>query len=84
MGYAATSAMSTIDGDTMRNARRRSERPLERRCVCCGGAASVTEVVASAMTIDQKVANALSIASLAFFIASCGDWRPARASLTLL
>jgi hypothetical protein len=27
MGYAATSAMSTIDGDTIQNARRFSERP---------------------------------------------------------
>jgi hypothetical protein len=46
MGYAATSAMSTIDGETMRNARRRSERPLERRCVY--GAAET--VVVSAMS----------------------------------
>src|SRR3954471_3019399 len=47
MGYAATSAMSTIDGDTIRNARRFSERPLERRGaaeVACG-----TVVVASAI-----------------------------------
>src|SRR4051794_20379734 len=47
MGYAATSAMSTIDGDTIRNAGRFSERPLERRGaaeVACG-----TVVVASAI-----------------------------------
>src|SRR3712207_1321545 len=37
IGYAATSAMSNIDGDTMKNARRRSERPRERRR--CGVAA---------------------------------------------
>jgi hypothetical protein len=39
--------MSTIDGETMKNARRFSERPFERRGgVCCG---AETEVVASAM-----------------------------------
>jgi hypothetical protein len=31
MGYAATSAISTSDGETMYAARRRSEIPRERR-----------------------------------------------------
>jgi hypothetical protein len=31
MGYAATMAMSTIDGETIQNARPFSERPRERR-----------------------------------------------------
>jgi len=39
MGYAATSAMSNIDGDTMKNARRRSPRPRERRR--CGVGAGI-------------------------------------------
>jgi hypothetical protein len=48
MGYAATSAMSAIDGDTIRKARRPWDRPLERRgCDCCG--AAETEVLASAI-----------------------------------
>jgi hypothetical protein len=33
MGYAATSAMSSIDGETIQNASLFSERPRERR-VC--------------------------------------------------
>jgi hypothetical protein len=40
--------MSAIDGATMKNARRFSERPLERRGV--GVVACGTAVVASAMT----------------------------------
>ena len=45
MGYAATSAMSTIDGDTIKNASLFSERPRERRF--CGAPAWI--VAASAM-----------------------------------
>jgi hypothetical protein len=44
IGYAATSAMSAIDGDTMKNARRRSERPRERRR---SGVAACTEAVSA-------------------------------------
>jgi len=47
MGYAATSAISAIDGETIRNARRFSESPFELRGV--GVVACGTVVVASAM-----------------------------------
>src|SRR4051794_37704168 len=47
MGYAATSAMSNIDGETIQNASCFSERPRERRL-----RDAPVETVASAMVLE--------------------------------
>ena len=78
MGYSATSAMSTNDGETMYHARRRSGTPRERRRVV------PPAVAVAASMMDQNVFRACSIWVCAVFSASSGVTEPARASLTFL
>src|SRR6476620_7019631 len=51
IGYAATSAINSIDGDTMVKASFFSESPRER-CRCCGGAPWIVAV--SAMALEGR------------------------------